>query len=532
MPSSNRYSIFVSIAASVGGVLFGYEIAVINQVFLLKSFKSYFNLENSARRYDDATGNVVMSFLIGCMLGAMMLAFIADLLGRKRSIWLGSILFSLAGISQAFSINLWMLLAGRLIAGFGVGILSMTVPLYISEISPTAIRGRMTSLNQLMITIGIALANIVNAILRVSFEESNHLNWRIAFGLQSVPSVILLVGSIFLPYSPRWLLLRDRPVEALNVLAKLRGDTMQSGMVQREFWQIKESVDEEVMRGRKLKYLLKPGILNRVVIASCLQFFQQWSGINAVMYYSSRLFQGFGFDAKTAAVINTVIGSIVNVVGTLPGLYFIERAGRRKCLIVGGIVMSISMWGLVAVMNVYFSKAYQQQVFSIDKLNAGDIGLWVAIGGSCLIYLYTAAFAMSWGPVVWVYQSEIFPIHVRGAATSIATLSNWTNNAILAKVWPYAQTYLEGNQYIVFGITTLLSVIYVKYFVVETRNCSLEEVGFLFNQGKGQDYGTKYDRSYLQDSLGRIQRNQNQMEIHPELGRNERPYGFETSYWK
>ena len=394
------YEYFVAFTSALGGLLFGYEIGIINQVLLMKPFLKSFNLYDpdnlkdfTNNDYESHVSFIVASFLVGCVISAGSLIFTSNNAPRKKYIFYGSLLFSAGGFFQGLAINgtLAMLIIGRILGGLGVGILSCLVPLYISEIAPTEKRGRMTSLQQLMITIGIAFANVINAILAVSVSELSELQWRLALGLQGFLGLILTVSLAKLPESPRFLIYIDRDADALVALAHLRQNLIDSPSVQKEFAEIKENIHAEKKLGQVSWNDAISGIFRERMIAGIMiQFFQQWTGINAVMYYSSKLFVGMGFSVHTATTVTTTISSIVNVFGTFPGIWAIERFGRINLLCAGGIGMSACMWGLFAVTSVIESEQTVNPVLGII--------------GALLMYLYVVCFASSWGPGAWYFM--------------------------------------------------------------------------------------------------------------------------------
>ncbi|KAI9156056.1 hypothetical protein H9P43_009166 [Blastocladiella emersonii ATCC 22665] len=404
------------------------------------------------------TSNIVSFFLLGCIPGALFMALAADILGRKKSIWLGAMFFSAGAMIQALvpasdsiSSRVGFVMAGRFVGGLGVGILSMTVPLYIAELAPTSIRGRLTTIQQLMITIGIAFASIVNAIIITVYKSAakdDNSQWRLALGIQAAPGFLLILILFLLPESPRWLLSKNRDDEAAAQLAKLRQTDVKAAEVQQEFHDIKQSIDAERQIGTaSWGELMRPGIRNRLVIGVMLQFFQQWTGINAVMYFSSSLFIAMGFSRNTATTVNVVVQALVNVFGTLPGMYLIERAGRTQLLKWGGIGMATFMWIICIAVNLFQSA--------------------------------------SAGLTPDAYPASATAYSLIGLGVGIATASNWINNYILSAVWPYISEALLANQYAIFGCTGLAMAAYVHFQVPETKGKSLEEMDEVFGFKSG-----------------------------------------------
>ncbi|ORZ36832.1 and other transporter-domain-containing protein [Catenaria anguillulae PL171] len=416
------------------------------------------------------TSSIVTAFVFGCIPGALIITLGGDFLGRKRAIFVGAFLFTLGGLLQALvpagssiGSRVTFISAGRFFGGVGIGMLSGS---------------------QLMITIGIAFASICNAIIIGAYgnkNENNDAQWRLALAIQAIPGFILMGMLFFLPESPRWLMSRERESEALASLAKLRQSDEKAPLVQEEFHDFKQGIEAEKAVGNaSWSELMRPGIRNRLVIGIILQFFQQWTGINAVMYYSSSLFIAMGIPRETAITVNVVIQSLVNVFGTLPGMYLIERAGRTKLLKWGGLGMATCMWLLVLFVNLFQSTVGMPgDKITADTFVPGSARAFSIIAVLCM-YAYVLCFASTWGPVVWVYQSEIFPLRVRGKGTGLATASNWINNTILSFSWPYISEALGASQYAVFGCTGLAMAAYVQLQVPETKGFSLEDMDRVF----------------------------------------------------
>ncbi|KAI9156065.1 hypothetical protein H9P43_009175 [Blastocladiella emersonii ATCC 22665] len=508
--SASWYTWAVSATASLGGFLFGYEIGIINSVLEMDPFKLFFGLSTLAAdgalvTTGEATARIsrlVSFFLLGCIPGAILVSFVADRAGRKRTMWLGALFFTIGSVLQAVipagpldhvHARIAWFMAGRFLSGIGVGILSMAVPLYIAELAPTRIRGRLTTVQQLMITIGIAFAPSVNALLIESYKNEpldNDRQWRIALGVQAVPGFLLMFMLFLLPESPRWLMAVDREDEALHNLAKLRQAEARSPAVQEEFHDYKQALETERQIGSaSWRELLRPGIKNRLVIVSFLQFFQQWTGINVVMYYSASFYIALGNDKTTATTINVVVQALVNVFGTLPGMYLIERVGRVKLLTWGGIVMAVCNWALVLFVNLFQSASgFPTGSIPVDAELPPAARTYSTLS-LLFLYLFVLAFSCTWAGSVWVYQSEVFPARIRGKGTGLATLSNWTWNYVIAATWPYVSDALGPQQYAIFGVTGLAMAAFAHYFVPETMGRSLEDMDSVFGFEPSPEHG-------------------------------------------
>ncbi|KAJ3088753.1 hypothetical protein HK102_008026 [Quaeritorhiza haematococci] len=485
---NNFYAYVVSFAAALGGLLFGYEIGIIDTVLKMQSFQLTFetgqlspdgNMVVDLPSTPHRNGNIVSSFLVGCVIGSLIVWSMADKLGRRVSILIGSVVFSVGGAVQAFANNILTLYLGRAVSGIGVGMLSMAVPVYISEAAPTSARGRMISVQQLMITIGIFVASAINGILFTSVQGDGQ--WRTALGIQIVPGILLLIIMLFfLPPSPRWLIRQGRDREAIDVLGRFRSCDPQSQRVIDEYHAIRKGHEAE-MEALRLslekdgdgwfvgwKDMGSQSIRGRVMLGMALQFFQQWTGINVIMYFAADLFEQMGFDRQASSTGFVIANSLINVVFTLPGMYLIERWGRRKLLLYGAVGMALSHYAL----TLWTSLANSAQHTTSSTAFA-----WL---GSISMYAFVASFASTWGPVAWVYQSEIYPLRVRAKATAVATVVNWTMNAAIGKISPLMIRAMGSYVYLVFGTCSILMFLFAYYTVAETKGTALEDMDEIF----------------------------------------------------
>ncbi|KAJ3386576.1 hypothetical protein HDU92_002388 [Lobulomyces angularis] len=481
--AGNFFNYVIAFASAMGGFLFGYEIGIIDQILDMKDFGLTFGIKFidtndtliSTVRAPDIKGNITGYFLAGCAIGALCVSVLADILGRKRSILVGAILFSAAGLGQALSPPvIEVFYTARFISGIGIGILSMVVPLYICETAPTAVRGRMIAVQQLMITIGIFFAAVINVCIR-AMQNGSELEWRLSLGMQVIPGVVLTVITFFVPYSPRWLEDHGRHEESISTLAVIRSSKVTSPAIIAEYTEIKEGVLYERSVGNaSFKELLRPGILNRVLIGLALQFFQQWTGINVILYYASQIFTIFGFSYTQSSTYLNVINALVNIIGTFPGMYLIERIGRRKLLIYGGYIMGFCQF-LICFSSMFAKN--QENIFS-----------YMAI---IFVYIFILAFSSTWGPTVWVYQSEIFPQRIRAKGTGITTFMNWTQNAVIAKISPLIINSIDSYTFLIFGGTGVLMACFCTFLIPETMGRSLEEMDGLFGRSTPHDIALK-----------------------------------------
>ncbi|KAJ3128482.1 hypothetical protein HK098_004377 [Nowakowskiella sp. JEL0407] len=471
-PRIVAYQWLIAFAAGMGGLCFGYEIGVIGQVLPMADFGYTFGYFDKDGNVPPGTENsksnleawITTSFTIGCFFGAIFASRLADILSRRWSIFVAGCLFFVGGILQSTATGLAQLIIGRVISGVSIGFASMTVPLYISEISATDIRGAMIAVYQLMITIGIFIATAVNSGIILSYK-SQPIEWKLALGIQVVPGVILTLLVLLLPFSPRWLMMRDREAEALAVLKKLNPGDDYEAKVNSEYQHIKDSVvlERKIGEGTWAEVFGK-GIRNRVLIGFLLQFFQQWTGINIILYYGPTIFQGVGFSDDQRSIALPLANAAINIIGTLPGMYWIDKYGRRTLLFWGAIVMGVSH----SLVCLFFG-------LSLSNPSLG----WGAI---IFVYVFILGFSSTWGPIAWVYQSEIFPLRVRARGTGIATMSNWGWNAIVGNtaIRFFDKNVLYFYSYIIYAAACFIMAVYVWFFVPETMHKSIEDMDEIF----------------------------------------------------
>ncbi|KAJ3214414.1 hypothetical protein HDU67_001701 [Dinochytrium kinnereticum] len=487
----------VAFASSMGGFLFGYEIGIINQILVMRTFNVTFGLTNCEDEHIPSTcydppdsdfrkGLITSSFLFGCIIGAGIVSVLADKLGRKPVIMLGGFLFTLGGAIQTFTFTIQVLVLSRVLSGVSIGVLSMSVPLYISETSPPQIRGRLTTIYQLMITFGIFMASCVNGIIFKALPEESHLRWRVAFGMQMLPGVLLSLVMLRMPRSPRWLAEKGRHDEGLATIARLRGLNINDRAIEVEYGAIRASIEFERQIGTATwSELFKPGVRRRLIIGIGNQAWQQWTGINVILYYGSELFGQLGFEnIILSSVVFVIINAFINLVSTIPGMWGVERFGRRPLLIWGGVAMMISH--LMVFAFGYVSTNFPKKDYYWLS--------WFAIFG---IYGFTISFACTWGPVVWTYQSEIFPLRIRAKGTGLSTMSNWFWNFIIALVAPSIFTQIKFFFYLIFAGCCFLMTLWTLQFIPETRGRTLEEMDDVFGDNMAVistgDWDWRYD---------------------------------------
>jgi sugar porter (SP) family MFS transporter len=394
-------------------------------------------------------GLVVASLLLGAAAGAGSAGPLSDRLGRRNLILIAAVIFSIGAIGAGLAPGVGTLVLFRVVLGLAVGAAALIVPLYLSEIAPTEIRGAISSLNQLMITVGILLAFIVNALL------ANSEAWRWMLGLAVVPSVILFIGMYFMPETPRWLVSRGREDEARDVLMRSRSEQE----AENEIREIKE-VEREEEGG--LQELLAPWVRPALIVAIGLAVFQQIVGINTIIYYAPTTLKNVGYGDAAAIYANLIIGAI-NVVMTLIAIRFIDRVGRKPLLLGGlvGMVVSLTVLGLSTLLLSEPS----------SPTDAVAIITLLCLAG------FIISFAATWGPTVWVVLPEVLPLRIRGTAMGVAIFLHWIANFVVSQTFPSLLAALgPGIPFLGYAVIGVLAFIFVSAFVTETKGRSLEEI--------------------------------------------------------
>ena len=432
--NKNQLLIFSSVAA-LGGLLFGFDTGVISGAIHFIKVEFYLNA------YQE--GFAVSSLMIACVIGALFAGPIADWTGRKRVLILCAVLFTISTILSALPRSFTELVIARFIGGMGVGMASVVSPMYIAEIAPAKIRGRLVALNQLAIVVGILLSYFSNWLL----VDTGINNWRYMLVAEILPAITFLMGLFFIPESPRWLTKEGLEKEALDVLNVVAG----AANADHELQEVKKSLAE---KRTSLKELLHPSLRRVLIVGILFSLFAHITGIDTIIYYGPIIFLESGFKTDSALLASVIIG-ITNLIFTFVGMAMVDKAGRRFLLLVGIAGMGISMTLVGFCMQS-------------DMISAKWTLLW--------IMTYIASFAMSIGVVIWVYLSEIYPTRVRGQALSVATMVLWLGNVILTQLFPIMMERFSGGTFYIFSFICLLAFIFTWTMVKETRGVSLEEI--------------------------------------------------------
>ena len=459
----------LTFVATLGGLLFGYDTAVISGA--VGAIDHYFidpqHLSQTAA--SSLSGWTISSAIAGCVIGSAVAGVLSSRLGRKGGLIVAALLFLLGSIGSAVpELGLGVIgrmgpaaltpfIAYRILGGMGVGIASMISPLYIAEIAPSAIRGRLVAFNQLAIVVGIQVVYFVNWFIQTLGSHAWYLStaWRLMLASEALPALLFLVLLLFVPDTPRWFAMRGRSAEALAQLTRVNGEARARGILA----DIERTL--QVRGGRLLAFGLPV-----LVIGVLLSVFQQLIGINAVLYYAPLMFQNMGASTNSAFLQTVVVGA-ANLVFTFVAIATVDRLGRKPLLLVGSLAMAAAMFALGGLFD------------------ARAVGLWALVA----VVAYIAGFALSWGPVVWVLLAEMFPNSIKGKAMAIAVAAQWLANLFVSwsfKVidgsgWLNAH-FNHGFAYWIYGAMSVLSALFVLRFVPETKGRTLESIQELWHK--------------------------------------------------
>ena len=467
----------LTFVATLGGLLFGYDTAVISGAVssLDANFIEPLHLSETAR--GSLSGWTISSALFGCIIGAGVAGWLAKAVGRRGGLIVAAVLFVLSALGSAypeFGLGpiggmgpraLTPFILYRILCGVGVGIASMLSPLYIAEISPSRIRGRLVSFNQLSIVLGMAVVYFVNWTIQAQGNEAwlHTTGWRLMLLSEAVPALLFLVLLSFVPDTPRWFVMKGRSPEALAVLTRLVGQREAQTTVK----EIEASLAAHARAGKTPLFAFGTLV---IVAGILLSVFQQFVGINAVLYYAPLMFQNLGASTDTAYWQTLIVG-ITNVLFTVVAIVTVDRLGRKPLLIIGGIVMGIAM----ITLGFQF------------RANAVGTGPLIAA------MTYIAGFALSWGPVTWVLLSEMFPNAIKNKAMAIAVAAQWIANLFVS--WSFKvlignsvlnALFNHGFPYWIYGAMSFLAAAFVWFYVPETRGRTLEEIQHLWTDGGGR----------------------------------------------
>lgn len=476
----NSYACGCAIFASIGGLTFGYDQGVIANVLIMQDFMQRWPIGPWEK------GLMTAVLELGALFGALMAGISADRFSRRTSMVLACAVFCIGSALQCWAESLSHIVLGRAIGGFGIGALSMLSPLYMAEISPPEVRGSLMSLEQFSIVLGCVIGFWTGFFTR---NIPGSASWRIPLGLQLVPGLLLAFGSFLLPPSPRLLVYQGKNDAALASLAKLRLRSSEEAktdpLLQIEFLEMQVEAnlihrmtgadDKNSFRNeaRAWAKLFDRRYLDRTLIGIMIMFFQQWSGINALIYYGPLLLRSLGLTGNSVDLLVAGGINIVQLVAVLPAIVYIDQWGRKPLLRAGSAIMTLSHL-LVSLLIYEFSGHWAEHRVA------------AAMSVGCL-YLFMAAYGISFGPVGWVLPSEVFPLSMRSKGVSLSTASVWFNNFLVGLVTPGLMEISASGTFMVFACACFAAYLWSTYVVPETANVSLEEVDAVFRSSVGQE---------------------------------------------
>lgn len=456
-PDHLGHVIFITAAAAMGGFLFGYDSSVINGA-----------VEGIRGKYDigsAALAQVIAIALIGCAIGAATAGRIADRIGRIRVMQISATLFTISAVGSALPFALWDLAFWRVLGGIAIGMASVIGPAYIAEVSPPAYRGRLGSFQQAAIVVGIAISQLVNwGILNLADgDQRGHVMgieaWQLMLGVMVVPAVLYGLLSFAIPESPRFLISVGKTEKAKAVLADVEGHTVD---LDKRVAEIELAMHSEEKSTFKDLIGGKAGLLPIVWVGIGLSVFQQLVGINVAFYYSATLWQSVGIDPSDSFLYSFTT-SIINIVGTVIAMIFVDRIGRKPLALIGSAGMAVS---LALEAWAFASKAADGSL----PTTQGTVALVAA-------HAFVLFFALSWGVVVWVFLGEMFPNRIRAAALGVAASAQWVANWVITASFPSLSDWNLSATYIIYTVFAVLSIPFVLKYVKETKGKALEEMG-------------------------------------------------------
>ncbi len=480
--STKRINIyFITIVITLGGLLFGFDTGVINGTQFY--FSKYFELTGWLK------GFIVSSALLGALVGAASAGVISKSIGRKKSLLISAVLFGISawgsGLPAILPESISLMVFFRILGGIAIGMASMNAPTYIAEIAPADKRGKLITYYQMAVVIGFFVVFLTTYVIGSELTEQNNIDfgWRYMFWSEMIPATLFFVLLFMVPQSPRWLMIKGREDEALNVLTRIHGQEM----ADREFKEIKDSIQDE---GKQKKAsIFQKSLFPIVVIGTVLSVLQQFTGINAVLYYGADIFeQALGFGNEDVLLQQILLAS-VNLLFTFIAMYTVDKIGRKPLLIIGGVGMLAGF--LLMGFTLYLSDYSGVNSAGLPTISSTE-GIISLIG----ILMFIGSFAMSMGPIVWVLLAEMFPNSIRSTAMAIAVAAQWLANYFVSQSFPIlvesdanrliadGGVWNQSLPYFIFSGFILFIIFFTWKWIPETKGKTLEEMEALFNKGK------------------------------------------------
>jgi len=480
--STKRINIyFITIVITLGGLLFGFDTGVINGTQFY--FSKYFELSGWLK------GFIVSSALLGALLGAASAGMISKSIGRKKSLLISAVLFGISawgsGLPAILPESISLMVFFRILGGIAIGMASMNAPTYIAEIAPADKRGKLITYYQMAVVIGFFVVFLTTYVIGSELTEQNNIDfgWRYMFWSELIPATIFFVLLFMVPQSPRWLMIKGREDEALNVLTRIHGQEM----ADREFKEIKDSIQQE---GKQKKAsIFQKSLFPIVVIGTVLSVLQQFTGINAVLYYGADIFeQALGFGNEDV-LLQQILLATVNLLFTFIAMYTVDKLGRKPLLIIGGVGMLAGF--LLMGFTLYLSDYSGVNSAGLPTISSTE-GIICLVG----ILMFIGSFAMSMGPIVWVLLAEMFPNSIRSTAMAIAVAAQWLANYFVSQSFPIlvesdanrliadGGVWNQSLPYFIFSAFILFIIFFTWKWIPETKGKTLEEMEALFNKGK------------------------------------------------
>ena len=445
--------LLIAVISATGGLLFGFDTGVISGA--LPFLKDYWHLDDKQVEW------LTTAVLLGAVIGALGSGKLSDYLGRKKMIIINAIIFTIGAVGCAYSHSISILISMRIIVGIAIGITSYVVPMYIAEVSPAAHRGSLVTLNQLMITIGLLASYIADYFFS---NNTNTESWRNMFLIGFVPSLILLIGMFFLPETPRWLISKNRFEEGRKVLLRIENPLL----VEQTLTELKKDIELSKLNNTGAGEILKPWLRPALIITVGIFFFQQFSGVNTIIYYSPIIFKMAGVTSNSASILPAIIIGTVNVLACVISVIYLDRVGRRKLYITGiiGMIPSLALAGFC----FFFGAQLGSSLIYLSVL-------------SIVFFIFFINISLS--PLGWLLISEVFPLSVRGVGMSIGSLSHWGFNAIIAFTFLKMVNGIGiASTFWVYAGVCVIGLVWGYYYIPETKGKSLEEIEEHWREGK------------------------------------------------